>query len=254
MSDETLEATPVAPESEPTTSPEPENNESSGAEEQPEKTFTQSELEKIIGERVAKAERKLRREMQQAAVEAPKPTVDGPPQMQDYASPEDFLEAAAEWKANQKLAEREAIRHQQTVQNTFAEREEEARAKYEDYESVAYADDLRITEYMAEVIKASEIGPEIAYHLGSNPKEAERIAKMTPLAQARELGKIEASLESGAPAPVKKVSSAPNPIKPVGSRSSSAPVYDTTDPRSIKSMTTSEWIEAERKRQMKRYS
>jgi hypothetical protein len=30
-------------------------------------------------------------------------------------------------------------------------------------------------------------------------------------------------------------------------------MYDTTDPRSTKSMSTSEWIEAERRRQIKKY-
>ena len=36
-------------------------------------------------------------------------------------------------------------------------------------------------------------------------------------------------------------------------RASGAPIYDTTDPRSTKSMSTSQWIEAERLRQIKKY-
>jgi hypothetical protein len=68
--------------------------------------------------------------------------------------------------------------------------------------------------------------------------------------QAKEIGKIEAKLSDNPP--VKKTSSAPAPIAPVNARSSSAPAYDTTDPRSIKNMSTSDWIEADRNRQIKK--
>jgi len=70
--------------------------------------------------------------------------------------------------------------------------------------------------------------------------------------QAREIGKIEAKLASNPP--VKKSSTAPAPIAPIAAaRSSGTPAYDTTDPRSVKSMSTSEWIEAERLRQIKKW-
>jgi hypothetical protein len=104
---------------------------------------------------------------------------------------------------------------------------------------------------MAETIQSSEIGPELAYYLGSNPKDAERIARMTPLGQAKEIGKIEAKL--AAEPPVKRTTSAPTPISPVTARATGSPALDTTDPRSIKSMTASQWIEAERVRQMKKW-
>jgi hypothetical protein len=104
---------------------------------------------------------------------------------------------------------------------------------------------------MAQTIQASEIGPDVAYFLGSNPKEADRISRLAPLLQAREIGKLEAKIASDPP--VKKVSSAPAPITPIRGGKVNAPaVYDTTDPRSIKSMSTSEWIAAERLRQIKK--
>jgi hypothetical protein len=104
---------------------------------------------------------------------------------------------------------------------------------------------------MAETIQSSDIGPELAYYLGSNPKDAERISRMTPLAQAKEIGKIEAKLANDPP--VKRTTSAPAPISPVTARSSGAAAYDTTDPRSTKTMTDSQWIEAERRRQVKKW-
>jgi hypothetical protein len=104
---------------------------------------------------------------------------------------------------------------------------------------------------MAQTIQASDVGPDIIYWLGTNPKESARIANLSPFMQAKEIGRIEAKL--AADPPVKKTSTAPAPIAPVTARSTSAPGYDTTDPRSVKNMSTSEWIEAERLRQIKKW-
>jgi len=139
---------------------------------------------------------------------------------------------------------------QSAVLESYQEREEAARDKYDDFEQVAYNPKLPITNVMAETIQSSDIGPELAYYLGSNPKEADRISRMTPLSQAKEIGRIEAKLASAPP--IKKTTSAPAPISPVTARSAGAAVLDTTDPRSIKSMTTGQWIEAERARQIKK--
>jgi hypothetical protein len=158
-----------------------------------------------------------------------------------------YAEALAEQKAQELLARRE----QSQVLESYYEREEDARAKYDDFEQVAYNPKLAVTEVMAQTIQLSDIGPDLIYHLGSNPKEAERIARMPPVLQAKEIGKLEAKLASNPPA--KRTSTAPAPIAPVTARSSSGGHYDTTDPRSIKTMSTSEWIEAERQRQIKRW-
>ncbi len=103
---------------------------------------------------------------------------------------------------------------------------------------------------MAETIQASDVGPDVAYYLGSNPKEADRISRLSPFLQAKEIGKIEAKLATDPP--VKKTTAAPQPITPVSARTTGSPAYDTTDPRSIKQMSTSQWIEAERQRQIKK--
>jgi len=47
-----------------------------------------------------------------------------------------------------------------------------------------------ITNVMAESIQNSEIGPDVAYYLGTNIKEAERIARLSPILQAKEIGKM----------------------------------------------------------------
>jgi hypothetical protein len=167
-----------------------------------------------------------------------------------FESPEAYAEAMAYQKAEELLAKREAAKQQSAVLESYQEREEAARDKYDDFEQVAYNPKLPITNVMAETIQSSDIGPELAYYLGSNPKEADRISRMTPLGQAKEIGKIEAKLASAPP--IKKTTSAPAPISPVTARSAGAATLDTTDPRSIKSMTASQWIEAERARQIKK--
>jgi hypothetical protein len=158
----------------------------------------------------------------------------------------------AERKAQELLAKREAEAEQAAVLEAYQDREEDARNKYDDFEQVAYNPKLPVTETMAQTIQSSEIGPDVIYWLGSNPKEAERIARLSPLLQAREIGKVEARLAANPPA--KKTSTAPAPIAPVTARTTNgATAYDTTDPRSVKAMSTSEWIEAERLRQIKKY-
>lgn len=81
-----------------------------------------------------------------------------------------------------------------------------------DFFQATTAKDLPITPVMANAIKTSEDGPAVAYHLAQNPDEARRIANLPPLAQVRELGKLEGKLAPPASAPtVKSVSDAPPP-------------------------------------------
>jgi len=207
------------------------------------KVFTQEELDAAIGKRLAREQRKWERE-RQVATPAPVPADDLKPEQYET------VDAYAEAKALRIVQDRELHRQQTEIASAYQEREEDARGKYDDFDQVAYNPQLRITNVMAQTIQSSEIGPELAYHLGTNPKEADRISRLAPLVQAREIGKLEAKLAS-APV-VKKTSNAPAPFVPVTARGVAAPAYDTTDPRSIKSMTTSEWIAADRARQVRK--
>jgi hypothetical protein len=213
------------------------------------KTFSQEELDAIVGKRLAREQRKWEREQAQKAKSQPVPTE--PLKADDFADAPSYADALAERKAQELLARRDAEAERAATLDAYHDREEEARNKYDDFEQVAYNPKLPVTETMAQTIQATDNGPDVIYYLGSNPKEAERIARLSPLLQAREIGKIEANLGSNPPA--KKTSTAPAPIAPVTARTSGAPAYDTTDPRSVKNMSTSEWIEAERLRQIKKY-
>lgn len=238
----------AAPELEATAAPETEQTSPEEKPAEAAKTFSQEEVDALIGKRLAREQRKWER--QQAQQQAPKPVVAEPPAREQYASDEAYVEALAAQKAEALIAQREAQRQQAQMLESYHEREEEARGKYDDFEQVAYNPRVPITEVMAQTIQASDIGPEVAYYLGTNIKEADRIARLPPILQAKEIGKIEVKLSSAPP--VQRTTSAPAPISPVTARSSGNPSYDTTDPRSTKTMSTSEWIAAERARQIKK--
>ena len=213
------------------------------------KTFTQEELDQIIQKRLAKEQRKYQREYNERLAEATRPKAPVDVKPDQYGTVDEYAEALATKKAEQMLAQREAQKQYDNISKTYVEKEEAARDKYDDFEQVAYNESLRITDLMADVIKAADNGPDIAYYLGSNPKEAERISRLPHALQAKEIGKIEAKLSVNPPE--KRSSSAPAPISPVNARKSGSAAYSTTDPRSITAMSTSDWINAERQRQEK---
>ena len=228
----------IEPASEPvvTTTPEPVETPSEA------KSFSQEELDAAIGKRLAREQRKWERDRPQAPVVVPP--------IEQFETVDAYADALALQKAEKLLIERDTKKQQSDILEAYHEKEEDARSKYDDFEQVAYNPSIRITPMMAEAIQSSEAGPDVAYYLGANPKEAERISRLSPISQAKEIGKLEAKLVSDPP--VKRTSSAPAPISPVTAKSSGSPAYDTTDPRSMKTMTTTEWINAERARQVKK--
>ena len=253
MSDEEQAVAEISPAPEPEATAAPESADTTPEEQQPTKSFSQEELDAIVSKRLAREQRKWEREQaQRLAEQQAKQPVAPPPAPDDFENAQAYAEALANQRAQELLAQREAAAQQAALLESYKDREEEARDRYEDFEQVAYNPNLPVTDVMAQAIQASDIGPEVIYWLGSNPKEASRISRLSPVLQAKEIGKIEVNLTSNPP--VKKTSTAPAPLAPVtATRSNSGPRYDTTDPRSLKSMSTSDWIEAERQRQIKKW-
>jgi len=253
MSEEVSQAEVPAPELEATVAP---VSEVQTPEAEEPKTYTQEEFDALAAKQRALYERNLAKEQrkwerEQAQRAQPQVSPSAPVAPEQFESTDAYVEALAAQKAEQLLAQREQNRQQAELLESYHDREEKAREKYDDFAQVAYNPNLPITDVMAQSIQSSDIGPEVAYHLGANPKEAERISRLSPILQAKEIGKLEAKLASDPP--VKKTSNAPSPISPITARSTGAPAYDTTDPRSIKTMSTSDWIEADRQRQIKKY-
>lgn len=246
MSDETpnTEAVAPAPELDATASNESAETQAQGdaeSQQQEDKTFTQAELNEIIAKEKAKTERKVRRDLEARVAESQRQATVHPPDPNEFTDVDAYAEALADYKVEQKIAQREQHKQQTTVESAYADREEATREKYTDYDIVYKAPDEggpAVTPLMAQAIKGSEHGPEIAYYLAKNRSESIRIHDLDPVAQVREIGRIEANLSAARPA--RKTSSAPEPIKPVGSRSSS-PAYSASDPRSD-NLPTGEWM------------
>lgn len=253
MSDEEQAVTEISPGPEQEVTAALDSVETSPEEQAQLKTFTEKQVEDVVEKRLKRQRRHLEREFaERAAEQQARQPVAPPPAPDDFENAHAYAEALAEQKAQEMLARREAAKQQAALLDSYKDREEEARDRYDDFEQVAYNPNLPVTDYMAQAIQASDIGPEVIYHLGSNPKEAQRIANLPPILQAKEIGRLEAKLV--ADPPTKRTSTAPAPLAPVtATRSSSGPRYDTTDPRATKSMSTSEWIEAERLRQIKKW-
>jgi len=186
----------LAPEA--TAAPESAQNAPEVAENQPEQTpeekkFTQAEIDAMISKRLAREQRKWERE-QQAKLAQPQAPKEVPP-IEHFESPDAYAEALAVRKAEELLAQREFQKQQAEINDAYHEREEEARAKYDDFEQVAYNPKLPISNAMAETIQASDIGPDIAYYLGSNPKEAARIAALnSPILHLKKLAELKQRL------------------------------------------------------------
>lgn len=212
------------------------------------KTFTQEEYERGIQKERAKAERRVRREMETRQQEAQRPANQSQPVFDDFnGDAAAFVEALSDWKADQKLVQREQQTYQQTTVASYEDRVEKARdTQYPDYDDVVgkpYEEGgPAISPLMGDAIMTEANGIDVAYYLGKNVKESVRIAKLPPLQQAVEIGKLAVKLANEAP-PTKKVSSAPSPIRPVGSNSA-APSINPLDPRSTKAMTPKQWIDA----------
>lgn len=125
---------------------------------------------------------------------------------------------------------------QQVVERQFLELEADARARWPDYDAVARNPSLLIPDALAELIVESEIGPDLAYHLGKNPNEAARLARLSGKSLAKEIGKLEARLSQPSSAP--KVPSAP--VRPV----SGIAAGGTKDPGSMSMAEYAAWRKA----------
>lgn len=103
------------------------------------------------------------------------------------------------WLINQaaEVAQKRAAEDMQRQQSlrTYEERAAAARQAHPDFDTVVHDPSLPITPQMAEIIRKSDNGPEVAYYLGTNRSEAQRIAALDPIEQAAEMGALRASLK-----------------------------------------------------------
>lgn len=182
-----------------------------------------------LEQRVAGGDKKPAGEAAETKPEAKAPAGDGRPNPEDFDTYEAYTEALVDWKTEQAERRRAAEAAERRTFEAWTARLEAARQAHDDFDEVVDSE-LPLSDAMFQAIVESEQGAELAYYLGSHPEEAERIAKLSPVAAIRALGRIEASLDQShtAPKPKPAVSSAPKPAPRVsGGKAGSTPsVYD----------------------------
>lgn len=142
------------------------------------------------------------------------------PNLADFTDYETYVEALTDWKTSQKIAE--VVHHQRaaTAQERqqaeamelargWAGKQEAVRKEIPDYDEVMGGADTVVAPYVTDAILTSDRGPEVAYHLAKNPALAEKLNRLSPLAAAREIGRIEAALEKSSPGTTRTAPPAP---------------------------------------------
>jgi hypothetical protein len=148
-----------------------------------------------------------------------------PGRPQDYRAPEDYTRAIAEQavrEAGAGMLARQAAQAQafaaRAAQEAWTEASAEFRQKVPDFDAVAHNPNLTITPVMADAIRESGRGAEIAYYLGKNPAEAAQIAGLPPVSQATAIARLEGRLATGA----SPLTRAPQPVSTLSGRGGSA--------------------------------
>jgi len=170
-------------------------------------------------------------------------SAEGKPKSEDFESHAEYVEALTDWKIEQREKAKEVLAQksqleadQEKALNSHYEREEAFAEKNEDYPEVVAAlfkSTKNASAALQDLIVSSENSPEILYALAKDPQEFKRINALSPMAMAREIGKIEAKLTANSSEEKKqepnKLTKAPKPIEPVGKGSKGTAVKSISD-------------------------
>ncbi len=233
---ETQEET-AAPSTESTTTTESaagDSNESSEGEQKARGGF-QRKIDKLTREkadREREAEYWREQALRTAKVEptnAESPKVDAKPKEDDFKTHAEYVEALTDWKVDQKVktlraeqTEQQAKTQRNAVESTFQEKQKEFKAATPDFEEVMADADIQVSKAVLDEIVTHDNGPALQYFLAKNPDEAKRLSRLTPLALAREVGRLESRFVSAPSAKTATVSKTPAPPNPVGKSSSTS--------------------------------
>jgi hypothetical protein len=154
------------------------------------------------------------------------------PKTEDFDDYADFIKEKAKYElkleiAEQKRAEEKAKLDEESTKilKTFKDRVKKAEERYgsEKWDEVVKNEPQYSIAVRSEII-SSEYGPDMIYYLFKNPEELNKINNMTPNNQIKAIGKIEDKLAQALTKPksTSKISAAPEPIKSINSKSTSA--------------------------------
>lgn len=204
-----------------------------GGEEKPQEKPKRSARDRIneLTKRAHEAEREAQH-WREAAERKPAESA-GKPSPDKFGSYDEYVEALAEWKTDQRVSEsfkRRDAERSQAAQDRAADAREQAwqarqiefRKSNPDYDSAFSSLAGKLPNHVVETIGDSDFGPHVVYHLAKHPETVKRINALPPLAAARELGRIEATLSNPAAPQFKPASKAPAPITPARSSAPAA--------------------------------
>ena len=150
----------------------------------------------------------------------PQASAPGEPKLEQFDyDPEKYATAKAEFAKTQFSKEAQAKQQadyqaqaRQKLVSGWEEKVAKAEDKYDDWQEKV--GDIQPNAPFVAALMEADNGEDIAYYLGTHPKEAQRIAALQPLSQVREIGKLEAKLSIKTVEP-KVPSKAPAPITPL---------------------------------------
>lgn len=185
-----------------------------------------------------------------AGTPTPPAGIGSEPVAADFDDYNGYVKALADHRV--KVAKAEWDREAQRRQNEQSSRErmqalhaklQDGFAKYNDFEEVAFdRTATHITPMIVDLLADCDSPADVAYYLAKNRVEGVAISRMTPIQAARAITKIEARLTGVPPAPqTKKISGAPPPINPIGSKSSGL----TIDPDKMTPKEFAKWRESQ---------
>lgn len=105
------------------------------------------------------------------------------------------LGAKEQQERQAKEAERQA--HVQKQYMRLSDEFDRASEKYDDFDDVVRGDDVPFTPHVRDALLLIDNPADVAYRLGKNRSDLERISKLHPLDQAREVNKLSFSLMGG---------------------------------------------------------
>jgi len=177
-----------------------------------ERAAAEEAARRTAAEQEAQALRERIEALEKAKIEQGKP-----PEIDDFDTEAEYLEALTDYKIELRLSkEKEAARTKEAARNSF-ERESRIRSalqkgaeKYPDFNKVIA--DLEIPTDSLPVFEMLDNAGDVAYELGKKPNLAKSLSSMPPALAGAKLQEISLSIKQ------RKITKAPEPIRPVASQ------------------------------------
>jgi hypothetical protein len=199
------------------------DDETDDAEDKPKRRSRSTRLKEQ--NRALRAEVEALKRLSQAPPSPRQEEAEKPPNEADYNG--DFVRYMADISAYnvrktiREENERVSASHRERIQaveraamdSVYAERLEDFKKVAPDFDKVVgQVTGYTLHDAALDLIRASEKGPEIAYHLAQNPARIRELNAMSPVDAARHIGRLEERLSRPTP---KRQTSAPPPVKPL---------------------------------------